>query len=456
VRLPKRTDGHASAPIAASGNSFGAGRGSTDLRDATGSLFPTSTVTAVRGRQQGQLSLSPKRPLDEQAGLGDVFPYYAGFSYDWAREQIAAFDLEAAATVLDPWNGSGTTVLAAQSAGLRSIGIDLSPVACTVAQLKTQGLGAVVSAVAPPTKSLAVGDDEPLLAWFAPKTASRIRAWMQCGDTAPSGLSALLVTVSLFRVVRALTKQFEGSNPTWVRVSKDDAERVDLGDAAIDELVVAHQLSVGTRLGAYESPSGRCSIAIATASRLPLAKASVDAIITSPPYLTRIDYAIAYSRELAVLGTAVGRDRRRTSRSLRAQLMGTTLIRQNVPGHKHNSPLALELLARVQEHPSKDSAGYYLKQIRQYLGDLTECLDELSRVAKSGAPMVLVVQDSYYKDIPIPLAKICIEECEARGWALARRPKKYNVKRYLTQLNTAARVYAKGDVAESVLSLRRT
>ena len=92
---------------------------------------------------------------------------------------------------------------------------------------------------------------------------------------------------------------------------------------------------------------------------------SVGVILTSPPYLTRIDYAVAYARELAVLGIDV-----LGSRELRSSLMGTTLIRPVRADGPAFGPLATDLLRRVSSHPSKASKGYYLKQVRQYLDDL--------------------------------------------------------------------------------------
>nr|WP_143657613.1 hypothetical protein [Streptomyces sp. alain-838] len=186
----------------------------------------------------------------------------------------------------------------------------------------------------------------------------------------------------------------------------------------------------------------------ASSGAMPIKTASVDLILTSPPYLTRIDYAVAYARELAVMGHDIAKDR-----SLRAELMGTTLIRgaacTPVVGQ-----IATSMLKAISEHSSKASGGYYKKQACQYLSDLTAGLDEVARVAKDGALLYLVVQDSYYKDIPVRLADICVEECGLRGWELVSASP-YPVKRTLTSLNTSARKYKKADVAETVIALRK-
>ena len=50
----------------------------------------------------GSVYMSPKRPSAETSGLADIFPYYAGFSYDWAYEQVRTYCPSESSVVLDP------------------------------------------------------------------------------------------------------------------------------------------------------------------------------------------------------------------------------------------------------------------------------------------------------------------------------------------------------------------
>lgn len=134
--------------------------------------------------------------------------------------------------------------------------------------------------------------------------------------------------------------------------------------------------------------------------------------------------------------------------------MGTTLIRPQSAAAQPYGPLAQTLIERVTQHGSRASGGYYRKQIQQYLDDLTASFDQITRVAKADASMTMVVQDSYYKEIPIHLAKICAEEASRRGWRVTGW-EQFEVARLLTTLNKAARAYPKGKVAETVMALKR-
>ena len=64
------------------------------------------------------------------------FRYSAGFSAEWVREALSANSESTSRLVLDPFAGSGTTILAAQDSGLDAIGLESHPFICRVANAK--------------------------------------------------------------------------------------------------------------------------------------------------------------------------------------------------------------------------------------------------------------------------------------------------------------------------------
>ncbi|MGW3026339.1 hypothetical protein [Streptomyces sp. NPDC001221] len=401
------------------------------------------------GIQRGG-ALSPKRPAIEKAGMADIFPYYAGFSFKWACNQLLKWD--ASGVILDPWNGSGTTTLAARHVGLHSIGVDRNPVANVIARLRADagGFDGVIRRPRKPRpRSTERFVNDPLAAWFDVNTIARIRDWHRAVSKHDLALYSVGM-VALFRAVRSFTKCFEGSNPTWVKRAKEATSLVAISNEEVDQVIEQEIKFISMRVVEHSTHETPIHLINGDSARLPVADSTVDVVLTSPPYLTRIDYAVAYTRELAILGVDIS-----TDRTLRSDLMGTTLIRSTDSLDSESlSGVSRKLLAQIAQHDSKSSSGYYLKQARQYLNDLTAGLDELTRVCKQQATMHLVVQDSFYKDVHVPLADICIEEAVARGWALKEK-ERFEVRRSLTSLNTAARAYKKGDVEESVITLRR-
>lgn len=69
-----------------------------------------------------------------------IHPYPAKFIGDIPRALIDTLPLPKGTGVLDPFSGSGTTLIEAQRAGLPSVGIDLNPIACLIARVKTSPL----------------------------------------------------------------------------------------------------------------------------------------------------------------------------------------------------------------------------------------------------------------------------------------------------------------------------
>ena len=77
----------------------------------------------------------------ERTGHNDIegiHPYPAKFVAELPRALLEHLPIPAGTVVLDPFCGSGTTLVESQSAGLSAIGIDLNPVACLISRVKTQ------------------------------------------------------------------------------------------------------------------------------------------------------------------------------------------------------------------------------------------------------------------------------------------------------------------------------
>ena len=75
---------------------------------------------------------------DFAAGLLDgLHPYPAKFIATLPFELISRLGLPAGTKVMDPFVGSGTTIVQAQKLGYESMGIDLNPIACLMSRVKT-------------------------------------------------------------------------------------------------------------------------------------------------------------------------------------------------------------------------------------------------------------------------------------------------------------------------------
>jgi hypothetical protein len=424
---------------------------------------------------------SPKRTSQAQTGWEGFFPYYAGFPENFARKLLESARLPVGATVLDPWNGSGTTTYAASHLGLTSCGLDLNPVMVIVARarlLATSEADSIEPLAAEVTKcERAVqtpGEEDPLYGWFGPSAGGQIRGiersirrhLIGTMTIAPDGthidrISGLAATfyVALFSVCRELTARFQSSNPTWLRYPLGDESRIRSPCASIVQRLTTNLRSMAAALaaeghlaGSPRTKQGKWDIRLADTTTVAVEPDSVDLILTSPPYCTRIDYTAATRIELAVLAPLLDFP----AQELARRMIGSI----RVPDHEIDpcadwGKTCNKFLEVLRKHPSKASAGYYYKTHADYFEKMSLSLSRIVNALKRDGTAILVVQDSYYKNIHNNLPKIIGEMGEAKGLKLVRS-KEFHLSRSMSGINPYTRLYKRATGAlESVLCFRR-
>lgn len=423
--------------------------------------------------------VSPKRNKRLQTGWEGFFPYYAGYPELFARELLQSAKLASGAVVLDPWNGSGTTTYTATSLGLNAIGIDLNPVMVVVARARLlppseadhlRPLAATILAharSAPPKLS----PDDALRGWFDPETAAFIRGIEQnirrslvgSMTRSPDGVhldrisgTAATLYVALFAACRRLVAPFRSSNPTWLRAPKADDIRIsasqvnvarDFG-SNVRDMTAALVQKRETDLCLKNVPHpGDCKVTLSDTVSMDITADSVDFVLTSPPYCTRIDYTAATRIELAVLAPLL----KTAERDLGRQMIGSTQVpKADIVVNQGWGETCLTFLNALKAHPSKASAGYYYRTHLDYFDKMDRSMQRLAVGLKPGGRAVLVVQDSYYKDIHNNLPKIITEIGAHHGLTLFQR-KAFRL-RSMSDINPGRHTYRRPSGAtESVL-----
>jgi hypothetical protein len=259
--------------------------------------------------------------------------------------------------------------------------------------------------------------------------------------------------VCLFRAIRRLLSDFVPTNPTWVKKPESAQARknpsAETISAAFKAEVDLGSCALQARKFMPPFEDDFASVSLASSEELPVEKASVDFTLSSPPYCTRLDYAVATALELALL-----RFSNDAFDSLRRRLMGTSTVEAASPAPLMTwGATCFRFLETAYSHDSKASSGYYFKSHLQYFASLYDSLDELARVLKPRSHCVLVIQDSHYKEIHNNVPRIAVEMAEGLGFQL-RRQVNFPTERSMVVRNTRARKYLeKRRVTESVICL---
>jgi SAM-dependent methyltransferase len=386
------------------------------------------------------------------------YRFYAMFSEDFAAQAIEHAQLAPRSVVLDSWLGAGTTATVAATAGHKAVGADINPVMIAVSAGRTlsrqqaaKGLRAMAQRIPPRPERCEAGD--PLTRWFTIGAASSLRALQRhieesCPSRSLERERGFALT-ALFDAARELAASAVSKNPTWIKFLAG-SERIKASHTVICDLWQS-KMSTRVELCLPKPVKFKPRLSTGNSASLAIGNRTVDFVLTSPPYCTRIDYVVMTAIELAVLGFS-----HTSYAALRDKTMGTSTIRASIPRVEWEwGKTCVRTLEEIRQHPSKASNTYYFKNFVQYFSDLHLSFLEINRCLRRGGQAVFVVQDSLYKGIRIDLARVCTEMASGLNWEV-QSTAKYASPRSMRRVNTRSRRYhSELDSSETVIWFRK-
>jgi hypothetical protein len=294
--------------------------------------------------------------------------------------------------------GSGTVVRVAAEAGHRAFGRDIDPLAVLMTRVWTapidpQRLRVAARELVDEARELSsaridlpwIDDDAETAAfgvyWFAEEQRRHLRQLSAClhrrndviGDALRVALSRIIITKDRGA---SLARDVSHSRPH--RVAQTNTYRVFEGF-----LESVHRLA---RRLEEEPPRGWVDVAHGDARVTGIDAQTVDAVITSPPYLNAIDYIRGHRLALIWFGY-----RLRDLRAIRQRSIGA----ERAPEQSVDPELLGEIF-RILEIPP-DFPRRERRVLARYVIDLDAMLREVHRVLKCGGIAVVVIGNSYIK-----------------------------------------------------------
>ncbi|MDX1132204.1 modification methylase [Sinorhizobium medicae] len=318
--------------------------------------------------------------------------------------------------VLDPFMGSGTTIVEAAVANRIGVGVDLDPLACLLARAKTafydiDELLRLQDALA---KSV-VREDSDLTVpmegvknfehWFARHTwgtLQNIRNNILSLDCSAESREFLLSVFS--SILRRVSNADDQTQKTYVsRTLKKDPPLARPTFFRQLERAIKAASSFGDAGGRH-----RTLVHNASATALPLADNNIDLIVTSPPYLDSVDYMYNMMVEYFWLGDVLGIPARPDFNEARKNYLGS-----KTPNFEPEVPREISNLIAFDSLPD-----YRKKAAVAYFAKMDEHFAEAARVLKTGRHYVLVIGNSQTEKGQLPVHDALVAIAARHGFSL--------------------------------------
>lgn len=395
---------------------------------------------------------SPKVKVSQLEGVHKWFHYYAAYSEDFALAAINELNDLKDPIIFDPFLGSGTSVVASTKLNLKCIGLELSPCSALLCRAKVAfnfNMENVFNLLGNQTIKN-IKSSQLLTPWFsrndqlyAHNVISKILNKVKIAksellrtlieDTTGEYDDIIIALSALVIASRGAAKSAKGSNFIWTR----PAQKGEIPKRKkLEELTKEKANQLLNDLGVFRASQNKpqAKILLGDARNIPLESNSVDIIITSPPYLNRLDYVISQQPELLILSILQEIE----IDELRKEMVGTTKIVGKGEPDPCWGNTCINVLEQIRTHPSKASATYYIWNYYKYFKDIYKCFSEMKRVARPKSEGILVIQNSYYKDISIPIKEIFMEMSTNLGFEM-QEVKSIDVKTHMGLLSPQQR-----------------
>lgn len=352
------------------------------------------------------------------------FRYQAGFSFELVSGLLDSFNITAEDSVLDPFAGVGTTVIETKKTGATAHGVEVHPFISWVAEQKTNwdidlgGLqnekseiqSSVDSALKSRDPELYISEDEEpefLYKVFDNRKLGQlymIDEAIQESDSKFINLWRMALVSSLRDVCKANTV-FPYVQPSSTKDSTPDPKSVFSEKLS---MVVDDLSKVIREVDSF----GDSNIHNIDARNIDtIDDESIDAVITSPPYLNNVDYADVTRLELYFLGYAStwGEVTERVRRDL---VNSSTVVLKGVPSDiepRKELPESIrdtlvQKQAKLREvRDGKDYSGKkYDVMVPAYFNDMYDVMSSVYDKMKAETYFVLVLGDSAPYGVHIP------------------------------------------------------
>ena len=355
------------------------------------------------------------------------FYFKQGFSRDLIFKLVNEFQIRAPATILDPFCGVGTTLLAGYQKALHAIGVDILPLFVFVTNVKLEALKAdydMASLRNAIQYIINTEFTEPILEFpdikflhgiFEDNVLKTLLFLKEkIAEVQDVKIRRLLMLALLCIVKDIINAKRDGVILRRIKREKlPDVKRIfmeKLIKMYNDIIYFRTQTFLPHYLQEIKSDPDACAFEGDARDLSFIEDNSIDVVITSPPYLNRLDYTRIYGPELALY--FVSNDK--MMKILRYRTLRSHVEARYYPTNYVQSELLDSVLEELKKRPLNNQK--ILEMIKGYFEDLYVCLSEIYRVLKDGGIVAIVVGCSRWSGVIIDVDLLLTEIGESIGF----------------------------------------
>jgi adenine-specific DNA methylase len=378
------------------------------------------------------------------------YAYKHGFSRELAEYLIKEFNLYEGCWVLDPFCGSGTTLLTCKELGINAQGFDILPFSVLLTNVKISdydvgdleqqlSLFEEIMKEGKRLKKASLPDIPLLRKAFKPEVEQRLLELKSAINKIDVPKVRSFFNLGFLNILESVSNTSKAGG--FLRIIKRDVD-----SDAIERMFLNKVKSMIKDIIGGEDSKKDSNVSVMAevgdARRL-ITKRKFDAVITSPPYPNRHDYTRIYTLEMAF-------DFISTNDELKKIRYDT--IRSHVEAKKkyeitgYKKPEILEsLIEEVRRNGTNNPQ--VTGMIEGYFEDMYMVLSEISRCLKKGCKAGLVVSNVRFSGVNIPVDELLA----GIGVQVGLNPKEVLVVRYRGNSSQQMRDYTRKPSRESIV-----
>lgn len=402
-------------------------------------------------------ALNPSARKDPKYVTHGIHAYKGKFYPQLAKGLLNLTGLNPGARILDPFCGSGTTLLESYLNGYQAYGCDMNPLAAKIARAKSGVLGLnpdivrevvatvldLVSKAPPRAPNMLdqIPDDcrDEMLRWFPTTVAYKVNWLLGLIRRASAGLMLDFLEVILSSIIRDISQQDPGDLRIRYRAPL-------ISDADVYELFNARLREQFDRIERFwrirsNAPHAFLPVSVveadnrerSTLDSLNLGMSSIDAIITSPPYGTALPYIDTDRLSLLAIMGLSSSQRRPVEEALIGSREISTKNRRQFEHVNERACLPKKtksFLTRLTKDITADlDAGFRKRNgpalLTRYFLDMQKTLVNCAHVLKSNGDIMMVMGDNQTtvngKKILVPCTDLVAEIASDVGLEMIER-----------------------------------